>query len=73
MYLTREQRTALDELGRRRRRSLAELIREAVDAYIGEASPDAAQALDRTFNSAPDFEVPSRDEWSERERRIWRG
>ena len=35
MYLTAEQRKRLDERSRRERRPLAELVREALDAYIG--------------------------------------
>jgi hypothetical protein len=70
IYLTGEQRERLDALARRDDRSLAELIRAAVDAYLERSAPDPAQALEGTFGVAPDFEVPSRDEWDERERRL---
>ncbi len=73
IYLTREQRARLDELVRRRGGSLAELIREAVDAYLAGAGPGATVALERTFGVSPDFAAPSRDEWREREARISRG
>lgn len=35
VYLSREQRARLDEVVRRRGGSLAEVIRDAVDAYLG--------------------------------------
>jgi hypothetical protein len=71
IYLTREQRERLDAVAARDERSLAELIREAVDHYLTRAAPDPARALRDTFGIAPDFEVPSRDEWDEREQRPW--
>jgi Spy/CpxP family protein refolding chaperone len=45
VYLTDRQRAALDELRRRERKTLAALIREAVDAYLAQTArddPDAA-------------------------------
>lgn len=63
IYLTREQRARLDELGARTGRGLAELIREAVDAYLEGVGPDARSALADTFGSLPDLEVPERAEW----------
>jgi predicted DNA-binding protein len=62
IYLSDEQRRRLDERGRHEGRSLASLIREAVDAYLVER-PDEATALDATFGSLPNLVVPSRDEW----------
>ena len=62
IYLTAEQRRRLDEWGRREGRPLASLVREAVDRYL-EAIPDTAKALEETFASLPDLEVPGRDEW----------
>ena len=62
IYLTAEQRRRLDERGRREGRPLAALIREAVDRYL-ESTPDARTALDETFGSLPDLDVPARDEW----------
>jgi len=73
IYLTVEQRDRLDELARRRGGSLAELIREAVDAYLAGVGPGAAEALERTFGASPDFAAPSRVEWTKREERIRRG
>jgi predicted DNA-binding protein len=63
IYLTEYQRKRLDERRRRERRTLAELIREAVDAYLAERSTDATAALNSTFGALPKLEVPSRDEW----------
>ncbi len=63
IYLTREQRQRLDELGRREGKTLAALIREAVDAYLARSGPDPERALASTFGALPDLEVPSRDEW----------
>lgn len=62
VYFTRQQRQALDELAEREGKTLAELVREAVDAYLAEAH-DADDALERTFGSIPRLEVPPRDEW----------
>jgi len=63
IYLTGEQRERLDELGRRQGKTLAALVREAVDSYLEEADPDLERRLAETFGVAPDLEVPSRDEW----------
>lgn len=65
IYLTRTQREQLDELRRREKKSLAEVIREAVDAYLQGSHNDADvdRMLEESFGSIPDLEVPSRDEW----------
>jgi hypothetical protein len=63
IYLTAEQRKWLDERRRRERRSLAELVREALDAYLADRSADPASALNATFGALPKLELPSRDEW----------
>lgn len=47
---------------RRDGKSLAEVVREAVDAYLVDEVDEAA-ALEATFGSIPDLEVPPRDEW----------
>jgi metal-responsive CopG/Arc/MetJ family transcriptional regulator len=69
IYLTTEQRKRLDELGKREGKSLAELIRTAVDRYLDEQEPDVAEILRSTFGIAPDFEVPprrwGRDPWND--------
>ena len=76
IYLTVEQRKRLDQLRKRDGKSLAELIREAVDRYLEEESPpkvDLQAHLDGFFGIAPDFEVPprewGRDVWAEAEQR----
>ncbi len=63
IYLTSHQRARLDEVARREGRSLADVIREAVDAYLLDAGPGSRRALDATFGALPDLEVPARDEW----------
>lgn len=63
IYLTTEQRRRLDARRKRERRSLAALVREAIDAYLGTDTADAEAALDSTFGSLPQLEVPSRREW----------
>lgn len=62
IYLTAEQRRRLDVRRKRDHRTLAELIRDAVDAYLAE-EPDPQVVLIETFGSLPDLAVPSRDEW----------
>jgi predicted transcriptional regulator len=64
IYLTKEQRAKLDALAKREDKSLAELIREAVDRFLDEEPPDRDEILKRTFGIAPDFEVPPRSEWN---------
>jgi predicted DNA-binding protein len=64
IYLTREQRRVLDERAAREGRTLADLVREAVDAYI--AHGDAAtvnEAAAATFGALPDMEPVDRREW----------
>ena len=63
IYLTADQRKRLDERRRRERRTLAELVREAVDAYLTDRSVDPATALNSTFGALPKLELPRRDEW----------
>lgn len=63
IYLTDDQRRRLDLRGRRSGAPLARMIREAVDTYLADDHPDAEAALDETFGSLPDLELPSRDDW----------
>ncbi len=51
-------------MGRHKGKKLAELVREAVDAYLEHPATDRDAALDATFGTAPGIEVPSRDEWT---------
>jgi hypothetical protein len=71
IYLTKEQRKKLDERSRRERKSLAQLVREAIGAFLGASDDDAQRAFDETFGSLPDFEIPPRSElWGGRGSRI---
>ncbi len=63
IYLTRTQRAKLNELARREDKSLAELIREAVDLYLERGPVDLQKALDETFGACSDLEVADRSEW----------
>jgi predicted DNA-binding protein len=63
IYLTAAQRRRLDELARREQKSLAQLVREAVDSYLWEEVVDVDKSLDATFGAAPGLTVPSRDDW----------
>jgi predicted DNA-binding protein len=63
IYLSREQRRKLDEAAKREGKSLAQLIREALDAYLDGSGPSVEEALEATYGSVPDLEVPARDEW----------
>ena len=60
IYLSDEQRARVDALASRRRITMAEVVRRAIDAYI-----DQDDDLDATFGAAPEIghAVPSRDEW----------
>jgi hypothetical protein len=66
VYLTAEQRRRLDEIARRERKAMAEVVREAIDAFLSAAPADPKAALDATFGLTPDLVVPSRDEWDRR-------
>lgn len=63
VYLTAEQRKAIDELRRRDGRSLAEVVRDALDVYLEREQPDATEAFAASFGSLPRLTIPSRDEW----------
>ena len=61
IYLSDDQRARLDELAERRRLTMAEVIRRALDAYL-ETDDD----LDATFGAATGIRdhVPGRNEWA---------
>jgi hypothetical protein len=63
IYLTDDQRRRLDARGRRTGAPMARMIREAVDAYLADDKPEVQAALDDTFGTLPELEVPRRDEW----------
>ena len=70
VYLTEDQRREIEELRARDGRTLAEVIRAALDEYLATHGPAAAEArraqrqlvFDETFGIAPDFPYPDRDE-----------
>lgn len=71
VYLTQEQRDRIEELRAHDGRTLAEVIRSALDEYLaahGRVSEEARRAetqrvFDETFGSMPDLEYPDREEW----------
>ncbi len=63
VYFTEEQRRQLDALAKRDGKTLAEVVREAVDAYVAQACPDLEVVLDETFGLMPNLDVPARSEW----------
>jgi Mlc titration factor MtfA (ptsG expression regulator) len=63
IYLTEEQRRRLDAWAKREGKTLAQVIRDAVDAYVAEDPPDLEAVLRESFGSIPDLEMPSRGEW----------
>lgn len=62
VYLTEEQRTRIDRVAEAEGVTMAEVIRRAVDEYLGEEA-DPAAALAATFGADREAEVPSRDSW----------
>lgn len=63
VYLTDEQREAIDRVAAAEGVTMAEVIRRALTAYLAEVSPDPADALAKTFGAVPGMVVPSRDDW----------
>jgi hypothetical protein len=61
VYLTEEQRQQIDALASAEGITMAEVVRRALDAYLG--AQDASAALTATFGAVPDLTVPSRAEW----------
>ena len=71
VYLTKEQRQKLDSRRRREHKTLAAVVRDAIDAYVSKEKPaDVRKTLDETFGVATKFSVPSRDEWGQYARRV---
>jgi predicted DNA-binding protein len=62
IYFSEEQRRRIDRVAAAKGISMAELVREAVDEYLGDGS-DPSEALAATFGAAPEATVPSRDDW----------
>lgn len=67
VYLTAEQRAGLDERARLERKTMAHVIRDAVDVYLfgGVDDVERERLLAETFGALPALaeRVPSREEW----------
>ena len=63
VYLTSEQRKKIETLRAREGKTLAEVVREALDAYLADEPADPHEVLKAAFGALPELEVPSRDEW----------
>ncbi len=71
VYLTEAQRQQIEELRARDGRTLAEVVRAALDDYLAthgrqsaeEALAERRRVLDETFGSMPDFPYPDRSDW----------
>lgn len=59
---TEEQRRRIDRAAETRDITMAELVREAVDEYLGD-EVDPAEARAATFGAAPEATARSRDDW----------
>ena len=71
IYLSADQRRKLDARRKREGKTLAAVIRDAVDAYFERPDLKTYKAiLDATYGIDPKFTVPPRSEWAKRERRI---
>jgi Ribbon-helix-helix protein, copG family len=70
VYLTEQQRTGLDERARVERKTMAHVIRDAVDSYLADGVDDAGREwlLADTFGAVPAAgeRAASRDEWDRR-------
>jgi plasmid stability protein len=63
VYFTAEQRRRLDARAAREGRTLAAVVREAVDAYLSGEELDLESTLAQSFGSMPGLEIPDRGEW----------
>jgi hypothetical protein len=64
LYLTRELQLRLRAAARRRGRPQAELVREALDAYLGEGEPRGGLI---GIGDDPDLEAADSEAWFRRE------
>lgn len=62
VYLTEEQRSRIDKVSEAEGIPMAEVIRRALDRYLGD-DVDAAEALRSTFGAVPEATSPDRGEW----------
>jgi len=61
--LAEKQRAQIDDLAQRTGMTLDEVIGNALDHYLDQASVGGESSLQATFGALPDFSTPSRDEW----------
>ncbi len=69
IYLSDRQRRRIEDRQQREGKSMAAVIRDAIDAYLNEPQVDLESVLDQTFGSLPELTVPTRREWTQREDR----
>ncbi len=62
IYLTDAQRRRIDQVTASEGIAMAEVIRRALDEYLGD-EVDVSAALRSTFGAAPDAAAPSREDW----------
>jgi hypothetical protein len=62
IYLTENQRARIDRAAEAEGVTMAELVRRALDEYLGDDT-DPTAALAVTFGADPTAEAPSRDTW----------
>jgi predicted DNA-binding protein len=62
IYLTQELRARIDERARAEGKTMAEVVRDAVERYVADPL-DLDEALDATFGAVAEVVVPSRGEW----------
>jgi len=62
IYLTPDQRSRIDQVAAAEGVTMAEVIRRAVDRYLGDDA-DPSTALASTFGADRSAASPSRDDW----------
>lgn len=82
VYLTSEQKAALEKLSRQKSVPMADLVREALNEYIAKTTADyRLKVLEETFGGVPEWRDIDgveyvrnlRSGWAKREERIDRG
>jgi uncharacterized protein (DUF1778 family) len=67
LYVTEEQRTRLEQRAAAEQKTVAQVVREAVDQHLADPADDEERQriLDETFGNCPGIGslMPSRDEW----------
>ncbi len=64
VYFPEDLRARIDAVCARDGVTLAQVVREAVVAYLEAGAAPRGPALDGTFGKLPELRVPSRDEWT---------